>query len=610
MILSTDVWTILVSVDTEDYDQVLHNIETILQYLESENITVDVKDLIPFYEITQLRSSLQITKQEVSNLKLLLPTTRPRRGVVNGIGSVMKFLFGTMDDDDLQAINSKINSLDNQTDAIVHVEDEKLTYIKKLTSEVDENSKAIKTIASTLKLTIEEVKSTNFSIWTEIIQLKRKMQYQARISSLFRDVEMTLNLVNKQLVQMQEALDVTATGHLSSMLLTPVKLYETLREIVPKLPADLSLLTDVELDKVYSYYRLARVHAVSIQNMIRLIIELPLQSFDRHFELFSVNDLPYYDNTLMQFVVVKGETNYFAISSDRQLHVSLEDNQLRDCSTPPYEVCSIRVPLLYTSESESCLHAMFIGDDVKAQKYCRRAVIPSYTTSTLYQGPNGDYWVYSVPETTRVTWRCIRPNSITKFSKTITQTINGTGIMSNTRNCYIYSKYFKLLPHSIGQTYVKTKTDTIVVPSVKNIFPPSELSSLTLPANDSMSDNNISELQRIINENKERVNTISIDYLQRKLTEIRKPKAETNSYFLAYLTIIIVVILITSCVTLTGTLHYVSGCRTRQPNRPQQDVDTEPAHPMPTAVHVYDLSRDNVRSETPHFAAGQLSTLT
>ena len=512
VILSTDVWTIIVSVDTEDYDQVLHNIESILQYLESDNVTIDIKDLIPFYEIMQLRSSLQITKQEVNNLKLLLPTTRSRRGVINGIGSVMKFLFGTMDDDDLQAINSKINSLDNQSDVLVHVEDEKLTYIKKLTSEVDENSKAIKSIASTLKSTIEEVKSTNFSIWTEIIQLKRKLQYQARISSLFRDVEMTLHLVNKQLVQMQEALDVTATGHLSSMLLTPVKLYETLREIVPKLPADLSLLTEVELDKVYSYYRLARVHAVSIQNMIRLIIELPLQSFDRHFELFSVNDLPYYDNALMQFVVVKGEANYFAISSDRQLHVSLEDNQLRDCSTPPYEVCSIRVPLLFTSESESCLHAMFIGDDVKAQKYCRRAVVPSYTTSTLYQGPNGDYWVYSVPEATRVTWRCIRPNSITKLSKLIMQTINGTGVMSNTRNCYIYSKYFKLLPHSIGQTYVKTKIDTIVVPSVKKIFPPSELSLLTLPANYSMSDNNISELQQIINENKERVNTISIDF--------------------------------------------------------------------------------------------------
>ena len=78
------------SVDTEDYDQVLHNIESILQYLESDNITVDIKDLIPFYEIKQLRSSLQITKQEVNNLKLLLPTKRSRRGVINGIGSVLK----------------------------------------------------------------------------------------------------------------------------------------------------------------------------------------------------------------------------------------------------------------------------------------------------------------------------------------------------------------------------------------------------------------------------------------------------------------------------------------------------------------------------------------
>lgn len=180
--------------------------------------------------------------------------------------------------------------------------------------------------------------------------------------------------------------------------------------------------------------------------------------------------------------------------------------------------------------------------------------------------------------------------------------------MFSTRNCYIYLKQFKLLPHFIGQTYVKTKTDTIVVPSVKNIFPSSELSPLTLPTNDSLPDNTIFLLQQIIIENNERFNTISIDCLQRKLTEIRKPKYDyKNNYFLP---IIIVIILITSCAIFVGTLLYVSGRRTCQPNQPQQDADAQSAHTMPTAIHVYDLSRDNVGPESTRFAVGQLSTLT
>lgn len=92
------------------------------------------------------------------------------------------------------------------------MEQEQLIYIKRLTNEVDENSKAIKLIAETIKLTLSEIKSTNFSIWNEINNLKRKLQNQARTSSFFREIEVTLNLVDKQLVQLQEALNVTATG--------------------------------------------------------------------------------------------------------------------------------------------------------------------------------------------------------------------------------------------------------------------------------------------------------------------------------------------------------------------------------------------------------------
>lgn len=73
----------------------------------------------------------------------------------------------------------------------VYVEDEKLTYMAKLTSEVDENSKSIKRLANTPKTTIEEIKITNFSIWTDMIQSKRQLQHQALISSSFSEVEIT-----------------------------------------------------------------------------------------------------------------------------------------------------------------------------------------------------------------------------------------------------------------------------------------------------------------------------------------------------------------------------------------------------------------------------------
>lgn len=58
--------------------------------------------------------------------------------------------------------------------------------------------------------------------------------------------------------------------------------------------------------------------------------------------------------------MTKGETQEFAISVDRQLHVSLEDNQSRDRTSPTHEVRPMQAQLLLTEGSESCLHGMFI----------------------------------------------------------------------------------------------------------------------------------------------------------------------------------------------------------------------------------------------------------
>lgn len=302
ILLTTDTWTIVISISTDDYDNVIARVNTLLEYLESQQNNTPVNNLIPYYEISRLKSNLKITQRQISNLKLLLPTSREKRGLINGLGTVFKFLFGTLDDDDYQSLNSRLDSLEDKGDSVIHVESDRLSYMKRLTSEVESHSKAIQLLVNTLKTTTQELININFTIWTEIEQLKRLIQYQSKISSLLREIEITLNVVNTQLIQLQEALDITSNGYLSSLLITPAKLNNILKEVVRELPVGLSLVVDTDIDKVYNYYRIARVHAISTKNVIRLIVEIPLQSAKSQFELFSVKLLPHYDKILTQFI--------------------------------------------------------------------------------------------------------------------------------------------------------------------------------------------------------------------------------------------------------------------------------------------------------------------
>ena len=113
---------------------------------------------------------------------------------------------------------------------------------------------------------------------SEILKLKKQLEYQSTISSLFREIECQLIEVDNQLTQLKEALDVTSAGYLSAILIPPNKLNKLLKEIATKLPVGLSLIIKSELDMIYHYYRVAKVHAIATRNVIRVIIDIPLQS--------------------------------------------------------------------------------------------------------------------------------------------------------------------------------------------------------------------------------------------------------------------------------------------------------------------------------------------
>lgn len=334
---------------------------------------------------------------------------------------------------------------------------------------------------------------------------------------------------------MQEALDVTSNEYLSSLLITPVKLNKILKEIVRKLPVGLSLILDTEIDKVYNYYRIAKVHAIAVTNVIRLIIEIPLQSVKSQFELFVVKPLPYYDNILARFIAVHSETVYFVISKNRLNYVLLNYEQVNQCTKTPYGICPLSVPLIPASKISSCAFAMFTGDDEQSHRLCKREVVANFNKPILYAGTNGDLWVYSMPKPIRLPLLCFASRNDLKDTRLQTYVLTGTGILQNTRNCYVYSKHFTLLPHSKGTTVTSTQTSHVVIPSIQNIFTISERRTFQ-PTNETTNEDVTVDIQEILNNVIDPVDIISITELQRKLELIREQRKQ-NSTSYSFITI-------------------------------------------------------------------------
>lgn len=88
-----------------------------------------------------------------------------------------------------------------------------------------------------------------------------------------------------------------------------------------KIPVPLSVVIDTKIDKVYNYYRIARVHATAVKTVIRLNCGNSFTIRKSQFKLFVVKPLPYYGNTLTQFVTVHSDSIYFAVSTNRLSYV-------------------------------------------------------------------------------------------------------------------------------------------------------------------------------------------------------------------------------------------------------------------------------------------------
>lgn len=94
--------------------------------------------------------------------------------------------------------------------------------MRKLNTEVNKNLQVIQSIIQTLTHTANAIDNTMFVVLIKIKQLKKRLAYQAKILFLFTEIELAMSLLDKQLIQLQEAIDIMATGYLSSMLIPPI----------------------------------------------------------------------------------------------------------------------------------------------------------------------------------------------------------------------------------------------------------------------------------------------------------------------------------------------------------------------------------------------------
>lgn len=520
ILLTNDKWTLVVNIDLNKYDGILDYIETVFQNFETFRDHPTLKLIIPWTEVSRLRSVASMLTSEINSFKSMLPETRRKRGAINAIGSGMKLLFGTMDNDDLETLSTKLYELDKTQNDILHNNKEMLTYIKSVFKNFEENAKIITVMGENVKGVLKQISYLNVSLWSDIEKVNRSLQYHMRISSLIREVELYLHSAEYELGKLMKGLDITSNGRLSSLLLPPNKMSEILSHVSQELNNDLSLISSTKLEDMYIYYELADVHAVSQTRYIQLIIDIPLKSEGRQLDLYAVKSLPFREPIINKFMYVQSNTEYIALSKTRQVYSILTNKDVNACRGNTYNVCPANIPL-YSYNNDSCVYALFLGEASGAYVQCEKRIMKNFSQPILHRIPDRDAWVYSAPLPMRVTWKC---NHETK-----TEMVKERGVLHNPHHCYIYTKYFSLLPYSYGRSTYNLTQNILVEPPMTSILSPSETEILSNKAKIEISDVTETNIDLLLHQLHKNVDDVTLDQLIGEIQRIQEEKLQSSN---------------------------------------------------------------------------------
>ncbi|KAK4006495.1 hypothetical protein OUZ56_011649 [Daphnia magna] len=160
----------------------------------------------------------------LTNIKKALNTNqRNRRSLVDGGGTILKWLFGVSTQKDLEELNNQIQNLSQNQREIIHIVDKQATVLNESLWETRTNAKLIKELRGQYLI----LRNATINIMEKITDMEdlelSHFEYFFQLDETFE----AMNQILQWLQQLADSLDVgfslLANGHLRPQIISPAK---------------------------------------------------------------------------------------------------------------------------------------------------------------------------------------------------------------------------------------------------------------------------------------------------------------------------------------------------------------------------------------------------
>jgi hypothetical protein len=342
-----------------------------------------------------------------------------KRGLIDGIGSVAKSLFGTMDANDEKLINEQLTILHNSQQLTQHAIKNQIKIINATIAHIDDTEKTIQNNEYILANATKKLR-------TQLLDNERRTS----IDEHFIVINAILADLNRDAEDVLEYLVSIEKGILHPRL-TPVdQIIEYLKDAISQLPEGLYFPFRVKYEEWSTIKKSATISAYSDNVNIYTILIFPLISLPKY-EILNVIPIPIpnHDNI---FTSIKVNNPLIAVDTERHTYIVPTLTDIQQCIKINTEYLCMRNYPTYRINTNSICEIELYLENKQSYKNCNIQYIASNNTIWIALN-NPNTWIYSAPNKLTATIDC-------KDHGIIKRKIENTGKIILKNNCKIIAE--------------------------------------------------------------------------------------------------------------------------------------------------------------------------
>jgi len=291
---------------------------------------------------------------------------RPKRSILLGI---VNWLFGGNDNSaTIKQIKRNLEILEANQQTLGSEITRNLEMISNNNVEISKNrallnslNKELVQLNHSMSAVITGLRAVAFSrnFIYAILQIRNRF-------ALFRD---GLDNLRMDLVKIEEYMSSLTSHSVTPNLIPPTDLREILQDVVQKLESNPKLALP-QVTNIWSYYQFLKIDAFVHQDVLIVLLVLPLIDRDLQFEVYKAHNLPLLHPELKKVFTYKLPSPYLAIRADgNYLTLPIHDDILT-CTISAGHFCNLNTPLYPTRSSKQCIYNLLMNQEEQIKENC------------------------------------------------------------------------------------------------------------------------------------------------------------------------------------------------------------------------------------------------